>query len=677
MFYTARNALNEVGARCISITFRDSREPFKFYTPQQARLTKTGETFLDSMSYGASSKRTYEFCVTGCSDERLLIISSDDNDGDDHEKVTNGYVFAVHDMNLPLSNTILMGFVRTASDTEVLSVVNAHMLAIGVKGYEPDLCKANFLTLNRDVSTKCKRVFGYNSDNEWLEIERLNMLTANTKPMVLPGSSFVFGPRHSASESTVPSSFSSSSFDPKESSSSASDSKESSSEIPITTTTTSTTTTTTTTLKSVLSVAVQQPYIQLLSKFLDVGTVVITNDVGVMLMTEKKVKLPRGFMWSAREPNGSVVVGCYSGSTAVLPKDLKVLYGLSNLPNQQPLAIKPLDFPVIMRERGSDVIFGWKEVAEMGIKMKRDVVRSEMLAGGFNEFELSYCGRRLNNEDLILSEPDTGLFAVFDGHGGIDIAEFLQNGFRPKVGDDLVKYCVDIDEAILKIEMFNDMGSCAIFAMFQPFIINQTENKQENKDNEEKHDIEPVELSSDGTLKILLEDNGSVPPTGALAEDASKNTIPLVSVTVGSVGDSSAMLLHGDGTFDVVGVISKPNNPCERDRIKKAGNCVSWDRVGGTLSVSRAFGDSRYKSADKIPMDRAVSAIPILRSFTMCATDRLLMFSDGLTECLTLEVLFIFIIIVDSPLMTLVFRSKSIHSWSIIQVFLVKNLSDV
>ena len=40
-------------------------------------------------------------------------------------------------------------------------------------------------------------------------------------------------------------------------------------------------------------------------------------------------------------------------------------------------------------------------------------------------------GRRPYMEDTVAYSPDLGFYAVFDGHGGLDVAKYLQNNILP------------------------------------------------------------------------------------------------------------------------------------------------------------------------------------------------------------------------------------------------------
>jgi len=63
-------------------------------------------------------------------------------------------------------------------------------------------------------------------------------------------------------------------------------------------------------------------------------------------------------------------------------------------------------------------------------------------------------------------------------------------------------------------------------------------------------------------------------------------------------GDSRAILYH-DGQITPLSYDQKPSNDEEKKRILESGNIVLLGRVNGSLAVSRAFGDFRYKKNQK------------------------------------------------------------------------------
>eukprot|EP01128_Nolandella_sp_AFSM9_P004698 TRINITY_DN214_c0_g1_i2.p1 TRINITY_DN214_c0_g1~~TRINITY_DN214_c0_g1_i2.p1 ORF type:complete len:205 (+),score=47.19 TRINITY_DN214_c0_g1_i2:399-1013(+) len=69
---------------------------------------------------------------------------------------------------------------------------------------------------------------------------------------------------------------------------------------------------------------------------------------------------------------------------------------------------------------------------------------------------------------------------------------------------------------------------------------------------------------------------------------------------VGNIGDSEACLVsiseNGEVTTTNLTTPHKASDPSEKTRIEELGGHVFFGRVFGSLAVSRAFGDARYKS---------------------------------------------------------------------------------
>ncbi len=73
----------------------------------------------------------------------------------------------------------------------------------------------------------------------------------------------------------------------------------------------------------------------------------------------------------------------------------------------------------------------------------------------------------------------------------------------------------------------------------------------------------------------------------------------------------------------------KCDDPNEVDRIRKEGGIVIDGRVGGSLAVSRAFGDYSLKS-------EGVTAVPYVRKHFMRPFDKhLVIATDGVWDVLT------------------------------------------
>lgn len=178
-------------------------------------------------------------------------------------------------------------------------------------------------------------------------------------------------------------------------------------------------------------------------------------------------------------------------------------------------------------------------------------------------------GWRIHMEDShthILSLPDdpgTAFFAVYDGHGGANIAQYAGKHLhkfvtkRPEYGEDvkqaLQRGFLDIDEAMLNDESLKEQmaGSTAVAVMV-------------------KND----------------------------------------RLYCANAGDSRAIACI-NGKLDVLSFDHKPNNATELERIKRAGGYVEYNRVNGYLALSRALGDfSLKRNSDKLAEEQVVTAYP-------------------------------------------------------------------
>ncbi|XP_058823578.1 probable protein phosphatase 2C T23F11.1 [Topomyia yanbarensis] len=178
-------------------------------------------------------------------------------------------------------------------------------------------------------------------------------------------------------------------------------------------------------------------------------------------------------------------------------------------------------------------------------------------------------GWRIHMEDShthILSLPDdpgTAFFAVYDGHGGANIAQYAGKHLhkfvtrRPEYGNDvkraLQRGFLDIDEAMLNDESLKE------------------------------------QMAGSTAVAVVIKND---------------------RLYCANAGDSRAIACIG-GKLDVLSFDHKPNNPSELERIKKAGGYVEYNRVNGYLALSRALGDfSLKRSSDKLPEEQVVTAYP-------------------------------------------------------------------
>lgn len=184
--------------------------------------------------------------------------------------------------------------------------------------------------------------------------------------------------------------------------------------------------------------------------------------------------------------------------------------------------------------------------------------------------------------------PDVSLFAVYDGHAGQKVSEYLSKKLPDVLAklssfDDLslTHALLDFDTEIGKQD-FRNMGSTCVFTL-----------------------VEPDHSTSSQAWKV----------------------------TAVNVGDSRVMIVRANGTLVSMTEDHKPDDKLERARIIKAGGSVSNNRVDGGLAMSRAMGDYMYKINSRITqLEQKVIPLPDITHEVIYAGDRLLVVCDGIVE---------------------------------------------
>ncbi|XP_059155657.1 probable protein phosphatase 2C T23F11.1 isoform X2 [Physella acuta] len=179
-------------------------------------------------------------------------------------------------------------------------------------------------------------------------------------------------------------------------------------------------------------------------------------------------------------------------------------------------------------------------------------------------------GWRINMEDAhshLLSLPgdkDACFFGVFDGHGGVKVAQYAGNNLHKKIvsqssyskgniSDAIRSGFLSLDEEMLRDEAMKD------------------------------------ELAGTTAVIVLIK-NGKM--------------------YCGNVGDSRAVA-SVQGEVEQLSFDHKPSNESETRRIIAAGGWVEFNRVNGNLALSRALGDFVFKRNDKKrPEEQIVTANP-------------------------------------------------------------------
>ncbi|XP_028832360.1 protein phosphatase Mn(2+)-dependent 1K [Denticeps clupeoides] len=200
----------------------------------------------------------------------------------------------------------------------------------------------------------------------------------------------------------------------------------------------------------------------------------------------------------------------------------------------------------------------------------------------------SLIGQRKENEDRYQLSQMTGnilYFAVFDGHGGPQAANFCHKYME--------KYIRDLVTGEDNLEL----------VLTQAFL------------EIDKALARHLHLSADANLL-----SAGTTATVALLRDG-------IELVVASVGDSRAMLCR-KGKAHKLTVDHTPERKDEKERIRKSGGYVTWNSLGqphvnGRLAMTRSIGDFDLKNAGLIaePETKRISLHHVHDSFLALTTD--------------------------------------------------------
>ena len=223
-------------------------------------------------------------------------------------------------------------------------------------------------------------------------------------------------------------------------------------------------------------------------------------------------------------------------------------------------------------------------------------------------------GWRKNNEDghvtAVDFEPGHSLFAVFDGHGGVEVAKFCEAHI--------------LDELRGSEEFKNRNYEKALvdtFLKMDTMLLAPAGKKELDKIGK-KYNMGPGAVESADyafqagcTANVLL-----ITPNAIYCANA---------------GDSRSVLCK-KGIASELSEDHKPDLPTERARILASGHSVDDGRVDGIIAISRAIGDWEYKNPKLSPEKMAVSAYPEVQKVELTADlDFVICACDGIWDCMT------------------------------------------
>jgi len=213
-------------------------------------------------------------------------------------------------------------------------------------------------------------------------------------------------------------------------------------------------------------------------------------------------------------------------------------------------------------------------------------------------------GWRNTNEDRWVVRksiaPGVSYFAIFDGHGGSEIAQYCEFLFSKKLkknenfkkrrfSESLYETFIDIDESLntiegrLKLKEFMDFS------------------------------IGSISFSGSAAIVILIADG---------------------IIHCANIGTSQAFVYTTDHELIYLNETHKAVDVKEQDRIFKAGGFIQNGRINGKLSLSRTIGDFEYKNNSLLCLEeQMVIPIPSIRSLKIQSNYKLILIgSDGLFE---------------------------------------------
>lgn len=207
-------------------------------------------------------------------------------------------------------------------------------------------------------------------------------------------------------------------------------------------------------------------------------------------------------------------------------------------------------------------------------------------------------GIRLTMEDEVdtdCSPEKTYIFAaVYDGHGGDEVAKYLKQNLKEKILQNI------------RVGTFKENISAAFLEVDK--MIHQVD--------------------------AHIEDGAGYVGSCATTVFIDKRTR---IAYFANLGDSRTILITENGGVHFSTKDHKPNNPEEQARIEGAGGCVFSNRVNGNLAVSRAFGDYFFKPVQgdgTIDINKyLVSPIPNVTAVQLQPTDKFIVLAcDGIWD---------------------------------------------
>jgi len=219
-------------------------------------------------------------------------------------------------------------------------------------------------------------------------------------------------------------------------------------------------------------------------------------------------------------------------------------------------------------------------------------------------------GWRVSMEDAHITRfnickdiEDVHLFGVFDGHGGKEVAKFVEKHFV----DELLA-----SESFRKAD-YEQALKTTFLKMDQLLLTPEGKKELHQYKNSDDHSGESMAGCTANVALIV------------------KN-----QMYVANAGDSRCVL-SSKGNAVEMSHDHKPDLQTEKDRITKAGGYITDGRVNGNLNLSRAIGDLEYKKDSNLSeKEQLITAYPDVKTRELTADDEFFILGcDGIWEILS------------------------------------------
>ena len=207
--------------------------------------------------------------------------------------------------------------------------------------------------------------------------------------------------------------------------------------------------------------------------------------------------------------------------------------------------------------------------------------------------------------------PDGSLFAVLDGHGGSEVAQYvsdrLPNIIQQSPYIKAKKWEEAMEQAFRTMDttIMSESGHKDLYEYYK---------KATHDDYDLKETELPYHVGCTAVLALIT--NGEI--------------------IVANAGDSRCVMGRKNETVEL-SEDHKPSNEIELQRIAHANGFVKDDRINGSLNLSRSLGDFHYKSNKLLdPYEQLVISLPDVRIVKLTNDiDFIVLACDGIWENLS------------------------------------------